>query len=62
MENNRATTILLVIAAAIGAWFIVDGLLSAVWFLIRLALVAVVAAIVYFLLSSTFRGKSRRDD
>ncbi|HEU4757863.1 MAG TPA: hypothetical protein VFS72_14430 [Agromyces sp.] len=39
-----------VIASVVIAWFVVDLVFSVVWFIVKLAVVAVVAAIVFFVL------------
>lgn len=45
-------TVIGVIVAVIVAWFIVDLLFSLLWFIGKLAIVAVVAVIVFFVLRS----------
>ena len=39
-----------VIASVVIAWFVVDLVFSVVWFIVKLAVVAVVAALVFFVL------------
>jgi hypothetical protein len=39
-----------VIASVVIAWFVVDLVFSVVWFIVKLAVVAVVAVIVFFVL------------
>ncbi|GAB2710702.1 putative flippase GtrA [Microbacterium marinum] len=58
MNRGLLWTILGVIAAIVIAWFIVDIALKAVFFIAKLAVVAVVALIVFLLLRWVFR---RRD-
>jgi hypothetical protein len=41
-----------VIASVVIAWFVVDLVFSVVWFVVKLAIVAVVAVVVFFLLRS----------
>ena len=42
------------------AWFVVDLVFSVVWFIVKLAIVAVVAVVVFFLLRSWLgRGSDR---
>ncbi|MGR0220800.1 hypothetical protein [Agromyces sp. ZXT2-6] len=41
-----------VIASVVIAWFVVDLVFSVVWFIVKLAIVAVVAVVVFFLLRS----------
>ncbi len=52
-------TILGVIAAVVIAWIVVDVVFSLLWFIAKLAVVLVVAAIVFFALRSVF---ARSDD
>lgn len=52
-------TILGVIVAVVLAWWIVSALFSVLWFVVKLAIVLVVAVGVFFLLRSVF---SRSDD
>ena len=39
-----------VIASVVIAWFVVDLVFSVLWFIVKLAVVAVVAAVVFFVL------------
>jgi hypothetical protein len=39
-----------VIASVVIAWFVVDLVFSVVWFIVKLAVVAVVAVVVFFVL------------
>jgi hypothetical protein len=49
-----------VVSVAI-AWFVVDLVFSVVWFIVKLAIVAVVAVVVFFLLRSWLgRGSDRK--
>ncbi|WP_173921528.1 hypothetical protein [Agromyces sp. Marseille-P2726] len=57
--SRTVWTILGVIAAVLIAWFIVDLLFSLLWFIAKLAIVAVVAVVVFFVLRSLV---ARRDD
>lgn len=52
-------TILGVIVAVVLAWWIVSALFSVLWFVVKLAIVLVVAVGVFFLLRSVF---SRNED
>jgi len=52
-------TILGVIIAVVLAWWIVSALFSVLWFVVKLAIVLVVAVGVFFLLRSLF---SRNED
>lgn len=58
MVSRTAWTVLGVIAAVLIAWFLVDLLFSVVWFVFRLAIVAVVAVIVFFVLRSMVARRS----
>lgn len=57
--SRTVWTVLGVIAAVLIAWFIVDVLFSLLWFIAKLAIVAVVAVVVFFVLRSLV---ARRDD
>lgn len=48
--SRTVWTVIGVIAAVIIAWFLVDVLFSVLWFVVKLAIVAVVAIIVFFVL------------
>ncbi|GAA1805125.1 hypothetical protein [Agromyces neolithicus] len=56
--SRTVWTVIGVIVAVIIAWFIVDVLFSLLWFIGKLAIVAVVALIVFFVLRSAV-GRSR---
>ena len=51
-------TILGVIVAIVIAWFLVSALLSLIWFIAKLAIVLVVAVIVFFALRAVFSRPS----
>jgi O-antigen ligase len=58
-RRNTLVTILCVVGAVLIAWFLVDFVLSAVFFLVKAAIVLVIAAIVYFVLRGLLaRGSS----
>ncbi|MCD2442990.1 hypothetical protein LQ757_11975 [Agromyces sp. SYSU K20354] len=59
--SRTAWTVIGVILAVIIAWFLVDVLFSLLWFIGKLAIVAVVAVIVFFVLRSAI-GRSRSQD
>ncbi|HWV48925.1 MAG TPA: hypothetical protein VN035_05660 [Microbacterium sp.] len=59
MTKNTVWTILGVIAAVVIAWWLVGLLFSVLWFIAKLAIVAVVALIVFLVLRSIF---STNDD
>jgi hypothetical protein len=50
MNKTNLVTILFVVAAVVIAWVLVNFLLSAVFFLVKVAIVLVVAAVVYVFL------------
>lgn len=50
-------TVIGVIAAIVIAWFLVDLVFSVVWFIVKVAIVAVVAVVVFFVLRNVF-GRS----
>jgi membrane protein YdbS with pleckstrin-like domain len=52
-------TILGVVLAVVIAWWIVSALFSVLWFIAKLAIVAVVAVVVFMVIRSVF---SRADD
>ena len=54
VTKSRVWTVVGVIAAIVIAWFVVDLLFSLLWLVARLAIVAVVAVIVFFVLRSVF--------
>ncbi|HET6671755.1 MAG TPA: hypothetical protein VFG92_00120 [Agromyces sp.] len=58
--SRTVWTIIGVIVAVIIAWFLVDVLFSLLWFIGKLAIVAVVAAIVFFVLRAFVRPSGDR--
>ncbi len=54
MRGGAIWTILGVIVAIVIAWFLVNALLSLAWFVVKLAIVLVVAVIVFFALRAVF--------
>ena len=56
MTKNTIWTVLGVIAAVVIAWWLVGLLFSVLWFIAKLAIVVVVALIVFLVLRSVFRG------
>jgi len=56
--SRTVWTVIGVVVAVIIAWFLVDVLFSLLWFIGKLAIVAVVAVIVFFVLRSVV-GRSR---
>jgi multisubunit Na+/H+ antiporter MnhG subunit len=58
-RRNTLVTILCVVGAVLIAWFLVDIVLSAVFFLVKAVIVLVIAAVVYFVLRAMLaRGRS----
>ena len=53
--SRTVWTVIGVIVAVIIAWFVVDLLFSLLWFIGKLAIVAVVAVIVFFVLRALVR-------
>ena len=59
MNKSTLWTVIGVIAAVIIAWVLVDVLFSVLWFIGKLIIVAIVAAIVFFVLRSMFSSKQK---
>lgn len=59
MNKSTLWTVLGVIAAVIIAWLLVDVLFSLLWFIGKLVIVAVVAAIVFFVLRGVFSSSKQ---
>jgi hypothetical protein len=58
MRGGIIWTTLGVIVAIVIAWFLVNALLSLIWFIAKLAIVLVVAVIVFFALRAVFSRPS----
>lgn len=58
--RRTAWTVIGVIVAVIVAWFLVDVLFSLLWFIGKLAIVAIVAVIVFFVLRALVRPSDDR--
>ena len=58
--SRTAWTVIGVIAAVIIAWFLVDLLFSLVWFIVKLAIVAGVAVVVFFVLRALVKPSDDR--
>ncbi|MFY9712187.1 MAG: hypothetical protein WAK00_01830 [Microbacterium sp.] len=56
MTKNSLGTVVGVIVAVVIAWWIVGALFSLLWFIAKLAIVAVVAVVVFFVLRNLFRS------
>lgn len=50
MMSRTLWIVLGVIASVVIAWFLVDLVFSVVWFIVKLAIVAIVAVVVFFAL------------
>ncbi|MFE6734631.1 hypothetical protein ACFVAE_11380 [Microbacterium sp. NPDC057659] len=57
MNKTSIWTVLGVIAAVVIAWWIVSALFSVVWFIVKLAMVAVVAVLVYAVIRMLTRSR-----
>lgn len=60
-QRNTVVTVLIVIVAIVIAWWLVGVLLSAVWLLVRLAIVAVVAVLLYTWIKSALDRSDRSE-
>ena len=58
MNKNSLWTIVGVILAVVIAWWIVSALFSILWFIAKLAIVAVVAVVVFLVLRGMFTSKA----
>jgi hypothetical protein len=58
MTKNTVWTVLGVIVAVVIAWWVVSALFSVLWFIVKLAVVAVVAVAVYAGIRSLVRRES----
>ncbi|MFC7404012.1 hypothetical protein [Georgenia alba] len=56
MKSGTIWTVLGVLVAIVAAWFLVDALFSLMWFVVKLAVVAVVAVAVFVLLRNALSG------
>ncbi len=56
MNKSTLWTVLGVIGAIVIAWWLVNVLFSLMWFIFKLAVVAVVAVVVFFVLRSLLRS------
>ncbi|AWB94752.1 hypothetical protein DCE93_03015 [Agromyces badenianii] len=59
--SRTVWTVIGVIVAVVIAWVLVDVLFSLLWFIGKLAIVAVVAVIVFFVLRSVFGRTGGQD-
>jgi hypothetical protein len=58
MNKNSLWTIVGVVLAVVIAWWIVSALFSILWFIAKLAIVAVVAVVVFLVLRGIFSSKA----
>lgn len=58
MNKNSVWTVLGVVLAIVIAWWIVSALFSILWFVAKLAIVAVVAVVVFLVLRGLFRSSA----
>ncbi|WP_091228213.1 hypothetical protein [Microbacterium sp. 3J1] len=58
MTKNSLWTIVGVVLAVIIAWWIVSALFSLLWFIAKLAIVLVVAVVVFLVLRGLFTSKA----
>ncbi len=58
--SRTVWTVIGVIVAVLVAWFLVDVVFSLLWFIAKLAIVAVVAVIVFFVLRALVRPADDR--
>ncbi|MEV4776528.1 hypothetical protein LTA6_001306 [Microbacterium sp. LTA6] len=56
MTKNSLWTVVGVVIAVVIAWWVVGALFSLLWFIAKLAIVAVVAVVVFFVLRNLFRS------
>jgi hypothetical protein len=56
--SRTVWTVLGVVVAVVIAWFLVDLVFSVLWFIAKLAIVAVVAIVVFFVLRSFVRSRA----
>lgn len=59
MNKNSIWTIVGVILAIVIAWWLVSAVFSVLWFIAKLAIVAVVAVVVFFVIRSLFSRAER---
>lgn len=58
MNKNSLWTIVGVVLAVVIAWWIVSALFSILWFIAKLAIVLVVAGVVFLVLRGLFSSKA----
>ena len=58
MNRNSLWTVVAVVLAVVIAWWIVSALFSLLWFIAKLAIVAVVAVVVFLVIRGLFSSKA----
>lgn len=58
MNKNSLWTVVAVVLAVVIAWWIVSALFSLLWFIAKLAIVAVVAVVVFLVIRGLFSSKA----
>ncbi len=58
MTKNSLWTVVAVVLAVVIAWWIVSALFSLLWFIAKLAIVAVVAVVVFLVIRGLFSSKA----
>lgn len=58
--SRTVWTVIGVIASVLIAWFLVDVVFSLLWFIVKLAIVALVAVVVFFVLRALIRPSEDR--
>lgn len=58
MEKGTIWVVLGVIVSVVIAWFLVDALFGLLWLIGKLVVVAIVAALVYFVLRAALRSSN----
>ncbi|AXL13534.1 hypothetical protein DXT68_16440 [Microbacterium foliorum] len=58
MNKNSLWTVIGVVLAVVIAWWIVSALFSILWFIAKLAIVLVVAGVVFLVLRGLFSSKA----
>jgi hypothetical protein len=58
MNKNSLWTVIGVVLAVVIAWWIVSALFSILWFIAKLAIVLVVAGVVFLVLRGIFSSKA----
>ncbi|MGO1412321.1 MULTISPECIES: hypothetical protein [unclassified Microbacterium] len=62
MNWGTVWTVIGAIIAVVIAWFVVNALLSVMWFAFKLIAVLIVGVIIFFVLRTLFSRRSRREN